>query len=361
MSVDRGVRSSSATSYLAPRFLNRTNLDVVLNTHATRIVQTNVSDNLPVFGEVVVGEKNSDRRLSFHASKEVILSAGVIGTPQLLLISGIGNSTELREVGVEPVHDLHDVGKNMSDHAYLGLTWLVNATETVDDVIRDPELYDRWLSEWETNKTGLFTSISNSFVMWGRVTNDSLVSDPSSGENSPHYGLYPLNGGFSREGHYLTFVNLAVAPSSRGTISLNTTNPFDQPLINPAYLSTEFDRLAMRASAKKCISLVAAPAWEDYIITPVNGLEDVANDEELDEFILKSAGTGLHGVGTASMSARDAGHGVVDPDLRLKKALGLRIVDASVLPYVPGGHTQAPVYIIAERAADLIKESWQGI
>ncbi|KAG6853996.1 hypothetical protein C0991_011653 [Blastosporella zonata] len=144
-----------------------------------------------------------------------------------------------------------------------------------------------------------------------------------------------------------------------GSISLASTDPFDQPLIDPAYLATEFDAFAMRESVKSVRRFLAAPAWKDYVIGPAGGLANATTDELLDDFIRRGTFTSAHPVGTAAMSARNAAFGVVDPDLLVKQVSGLRIVDASVMPFVTCGHTQAPVYIIAERAADLIKETWK--
>ncbi|KAG6827482.1 hypothetical protein H0H93_015587, partial [Arthromyces matolae] len=143
-----------------------------------------------------------------------------------------------------------------------------------------------------------------------------------------------------------------------GYVTLKTANPFDDPLIDPGLLTSGYDKLALREAVKAAMRFVAAPAWTDYIIRPDLGLQYVTTDAELDQFILQWVTINFHGVGTASMSAKGANHGVVDPDLRVKGCLGLRVVDASVMPYVPAAHTQAPVYIIAERAADLIKQFW---
>ncbi|KAG6896163.1 hypothetical protein C0992_009912 [Termitomyces sp. T32_za158] len=115
----------------------------------------------------------------------------------------------------------------------------------------------------------------------------------------------------------------------------------------------------MREAVRSARRFLAAPAWKDYVIGPVGGLVNATTNELLDEYIRRNAGTSAHPVGTAAMSAENASFGVVDPDLQVKGVKGLRIVDASIMPFVTAGHPHAPVYIIAERAADLIKKSWR--
>ncbi|KAG6910316.1 hypothetical protein DXG01_011384 [Tephrocybe rancida] len=371
MTINRGRRSSSATSYLAPQFLKRPNLDVVVSTYATRIIQTGISKDLPAFHAVEVAHNSTGPRTRLVASKEIILSAGVIGTPQLLLNSGIGDSTELQAVGVKPVLQIHDVGKNFSDQPAVFATWLVNSNDTLDEQVNTFHFSEN-SSERNTARyypalwpTQTAKRIGGSYIIWGRLPDNSsifqTVPDPASGKNTPHYEIFPVNSGLglpSEEGHFLTLVCVVVSSASRGKITLNTSDPFDYPLIDPGLMISEYDRSALRETVKRAIRFVSAPAWKDYIIRPTSGLANVTNDQELDKYILDSTEPFFHGVGTASMSARGAKHGVVDPDLRVKGASGLRVVDASVMPYVPAAHTQAPVYIIAERAADLIKAFW---
>ncbi len=158
---------------------------------------------------------------------------------------------------------------------------------------------------------------------------------------------------------------------------IGSNNPFNDPLIDPRFFTTEFDITATREGIKKAINFTKAPIWKDIITGPSDPLLNATTDPELEEIIRSTGLSGLHPVGTASMSPRNASWGVVDPDLLVKEVSGLRIVDASVMvsaslfedtlgidsldcqPYIPCAHTQTAVYIIAERAADLIKNAWR--
>ncbi|KAG6807805.1 hypothetical protein H0H92_006363, partial [Tricholoma furcatifolium] len=340
LTIDKGRRSSSATSYLAPQFLNRSNLDVVVNSRVTRVMQNGTLGGRPAFQTVEVTYNSTATSRLFFATKEVILSAGVIGTPQLLLVSGIGDSSELRAVGVNSTLHLPDVGKNFQDQPAISLQWIVNSNNTLDDfTFYDPDLQEQYLQQWETNQTGPLGTSGSSNIIFGRLPENASIfkssPDPSSGKNSPHWEIFPINGGLTfapnDTNHYLTFVNVVVSPESRGNVTLNTSNPFDDPLIDPGLMASPYDLYAMRESIKAGIRLLSAPVWKDYIIRPDGALQNATTDAELDYLILNSTGAGLHGVGTASMSPKDAKYGVVDPDLRVKGASGLRVVDASVM------------------------------
>ncbi|KAG6847347.1 hypothetical protein H0H93_008725, partial [Arthromyces matolae] len=357
-------RSSSATSYLAPHVLSRRNLHVVVNTQVTRILETEgakrSSDKSchPVLRTIEIAQNST-------SSKEVILSSGFIGTPQILLNSGIGNATELRNLKIKSILDLPGVGKNLTDMPALPNVWQVNSTDTFDDIQRDPQLRAQYLNQWSVNGTGPLVLTTASHLIYRRVPSNSTVfeevPDPSSGENAPHYEIFTVNGAFGAtppEGHYMSLVSIVVNPASRGSITLNSSNPFEPPLIDTASLTSPFDRFALSEAVKASSLFLTAPVWKDYVIGPVGALANVTNDDELNQYILDSAVSALHGVGTAAMSAKNASHGVVDPDLLLKGASGLRIVDASIFPHMPAAHVQAPIYIIAERGADLIKKTW---
>jgi len=362
--INGGRRSSSATSYLSPDVLKRPNLDVLLNTRVTRILRTNETRPYPAFRDVEISRNSTGPRYVMTASKELILSAGTIGTPQILLSSGIGDASELRTIGVQSVLHIPDVGKNLQDQPGISNSWFVNSNDTYDSILQNPDLAAQYFQQWQVNQTGPFVATGASHLAFGRLPDNSpifeICPDPSSGTNTPHYELIIVNGGLSgsSSGHFIGIANALVTPSSRGKVTLKTSNPFDDPLIDLGLLTSEFDKLALREAVKSAKRFLAAPAWSDYVIGPAGALQNITTDEELDTYLRQSAYTALHAVGTASMSAKNSKNGVVDPDLRVKGVSGLRVVDASVMPFVPAGHTQAPVYIIAERASDLIRSAW---
>lgn len=140
-----------------------------------------------------------------------------------------------------------------------------------------------------------------------------------------------LPAGTPPTGHYLAASVILLSPTSRGSIKLASSNPFDAPLIDPGFLSTSFDKAVLREAIRSIQKFLTAPSWNGYLIGPIGGIVNATTDALLDQFIAASAGTTWHPVGTAQMTAKNASKGVVDPDLRVKKVKGLRIVDASVL------------------------------
>ncbi|KAG6890055.1 hypothetical protein C0995_012513 [Termitomyces sp. Mi166 len=349
LTIDDGKRSSSATSYLASKFISRPNLHVLLHTRVTRLLETPSSTKLgnPLFRTVeFANEITREPRITLTASKEVVLSAGIVGTPHILLNSGIGDVEDMMALEINPIVNLPDVGKNLSDQPALSNSWFVNSNDTLDNINTNATLRAELLEEWKKLKSGPLVSISSTHIGWSRLPPNSSIfnvtGDPSSGKNSPHFELAFLDGSLLGSGteHFIGIATIVVSPASR-------------------YLTSEFDIFAMREAVKGASRFLAAPAWKDYVIGPAGGLANATTDELLDGYIRQNTGSPAHPVGTAAMSAKNASFGVVDPDLQVKGVSGLRIVDASVMPFITAGHTQAPVYIIAERAADLIKENWK--
>ncbi|KAF7362801.1 Choline dehydrogenase, mitochondrial [Mycena venus] len=319
--VKDGARSSSATSYLAPEFIARPNLYVLLHARVTRVLETT-----DIHGQ----------KFTLTAEKEVILSAGSVGTPNILMHSGIGNSSTLAKLGITPVHNLPSVGQNLSDHSIVFLSFLVNSNNTFEAAERNATLAAQQFTEWNTSRTGPLVDIPGSHVGWLRVPDNSSIfeefPDPAAGPNTPHFELIISNGKVGPPpptGNFMSVIPVVVSPASRGSVTLDSNDPIADPLINPNLVGTEVDLVIMREAVKSAIRFTTAPAWKDYVISPF-GLNDTT-DAGIDVFIRENAQTIYHPVGTASMSPRGASWGVVDPDLTVKGLSGLRIADLSIV------------------------------
>ncbi|RXW12904.1 hypothetical protein EST38_g12951 [Candolleomyces aberdarensis] len=361
-SIGGGTRSSSATTYLSS-VINRRNVDVLVNAQVTKLVHTGTICGKPSFRGVQFASGPRAPTTNVFARKEVILSAGSFGTPQILQLSGIGDRTELTSKSITTIVNNPSVGKNMSDHALLPNNYLVRG-ESLDNLLRDPVAFGIALDQWQASKTGpLANGISNHLGFFRLPNNSSIFAttpDPASGPTASHWEMlvsnFWINPSLPRPdtGSYLSLTVALISPTSRGTIKLASKDPFQAPLIDPNFLATDFDRYTMRESVRAIKRFAAANAWSDYIVEPVGNLA-AQTDEGIDAYVRSVSSTILHPVGTASMSPRNAAWGVVDPELRLKGVEGVRIVDASVWPFAPNAHTQAPVYLVAERAASIIR------
>nr|ALJ82906.1 mitochondrial choline dehydrogenase [Irpex lacteus] len=362
-----GQRQSAALGYLDP-ILSRSNLDILVNTHATKLVQTGTSGSLPVFRGVQLSQPGSSQIYSLNATKEVLVAAGAVKTPQLLLLSGIGDSSELSKLGINTIVNSPDVGKNLQDHPLVTSSWTVNSTNTLDKLNFDATFAAQQLQQWESNHTGELTLPAANQVAWLRLPSNSSifssVADPSAGPTSAHHefiltdAFIGFNGVFPSGGNYFTAFTVLVSPSSRGSITLSSTNPFDAPLIDAGFFTTDFDIYTIRESIKAARRFVAAPAWKDWIIAEYGDFANAQTDAQIEAYARANAGTINHASGTAALGktgSTGAGSGVLNSDLTVKGTVGLRVVDASAFPFIPAAHTQAPVYILAERAADLIK------
>ncbi|KAI0642212.1 aryl-alcohol-oxidase from pleurotus Eryingii [Trametes meyenii] len=369
-SIGGGSRHDAATSYIEP-VLSRSNLDVLVQTHVTKLVQTGNDDGTPEFRGVEFSQSPTALKFAVNASREVILSAGSINTPQLLLLSGLGPRIHLTSLGITPIVDIPDVGQHLIDHTAVPVSFAAaNAEDDVlTDLARNSTYLNATLSEWKTERRGIGTNSVLSILQFLRIPgNDSIFEahpDPSSGPTAPHIellpkpGTYPFASNIPSEGAFTLFSATLVSPTSRGSVTLSSSDPFAPPLINPNFLSTAFDVAAIRYAVRSVLRFVSAPAWKGFITGPALGFEDVHTDDDIDAWAREKAFTVWHPVGTARMARCDAAEGVVNPDLAVKGVRGLRIVDASVFPFIPAGHTQAAVYAFAERAAELI-ESGQG-
>ncbi|KAJ3564666.1 hypothetical protein NP233_g8146 [Leucocoprinus birnbaumii] len=364
-SIGNGTRSSSAVTYLADKYINRPNLDVLLHAQASRVlpqVTPNTSNSKNLYFNTVEFAANGNTK-SLHkvtAKTEIILSAGSIGTPQILMNSGIGDHAELSQFNIKTLVNLPSVGRNLTDHPIGIVQYSVNSTGTWD-VLDNSTFFDEQIEVWERTHKGIMTGSVTNTVGFLRLPENSTIfdttPDPTSGPGAAHIEIIFHNGFVGPSppaGSYMSMSTVVIAPTSRGNLTLASSDPFAHPIINPNYFSTEFDRFAMREAFKTSRRFLSGPAWSDYIVSPLQ-LDGEPTDDEIDAYFRQATGSIYHPVGTAAMTAYDAGFGVVNPDFKVKGVNGLRVVDASVFPFIPSGITQAPTYVVAERAADVIK------
>ncbi|KAJ7913398.1 aryl-alcohol-oxidase from pleurotus Eryingii [Mycena leptocephala] len=333
--VGDGTRSSSATSYLGAKYIKRNNLYVLLHARVLRLKRTNtkITQMLAVSASIICEVKflcwSGDTTMLFKRPRRSF-SLLFNWYPTILMLSGLGI----------PLNKCCRVGKNLTDHPLLVTVYNANTTDTPDDILRNATFAKPFERRWNETKTGPLSSGQGRILGWFRFNLSSPVfggvPDPAAGPNSAHYEMIIGNGAGSPPptGHYLGLTLAVVAPTSTGSLTLNSSNPLDSPLIN------------------RIKRFLSAAAWDGYVLSPTVNV----TDDNLDDFIRNNTGVIWHPVKTAAMSARGADYGVVDPDLKVKGLDGLRIVDASVLPFIPSAHTQVPTYIIAERASDLIKQ-----
>ncbi|KAJ7323935.1 pyranose dehydrogenase [Mycena albidolilacea] len=366
--IGNGERSSSATGYLKPQVIQRPNLDVLLHAQVSKLVDfahtgSPASPGTPAFGGVEF--RHGSSLFVARASKELILSAGTIGTPRILLNSGVGDRKALQALGIQTMVDLPSVGKNASDHPYTGLKWAVNSNQTADSLFQNATVFNEALAQWNQSRTGpLVDSTPGTHAAWLRLSPDSpafaVHGDPSPSADAPHFEVLFQPSGLGAPGNSISLAMAMISPVSRGSVSLSSNDPFAPPLIDPGLFANEFDALALAEGTALLFKFLSAPAWnhDGYLGAPAVDLTAMTPAERVD-FVRSHAGPGYHIVGTAGMSPKGAQYGVVDPDLRVKGIAGLRVIDASVLPIVPAGHTQAATYVVAERGADMIKQTWK--
>lgn len=341
-----GRRCSSAVGYLHP-VRKRPNLDVITHAETT---------SLELDGRRVVGvnARISGRGELVRARREVILAAGAIGSPLILERSGIGSPDVLRTAGIAVRHALPGVGENLQDHYQARLMYEVTARGSLNEI---------WHSRWLQFTSGLDYILRRRGILTigAGVVGAFAKSDPSLETPDIQFHFIPLSAEGPGKGlHPFPGVIVSVCqlrPESRGSIHATSPDPAAKPAIVSNYLAAETDRRVMLASLKLARRIVALPPFADIVVNEMAPGAGVASEEALLAFAREKGTTIFHPVGTCKMGS-DAG-AVVDARLRVHGIDGLRVADGAIMPTLVSGNTNAPIVMIGEKAADMIREDRQ--
>ncbi|WP_438753996.1 GMC family oxidoreductase [Pararhizobium sp. O133] len=339
-----GKRSSTATGYLKPA-LSRKNLTLRTDVMVNRIV----IENGKAIGVEII---ENGRPVTLRADREVIVTSGAIGSPKLLMLSGIGPAEHLRSVGIDALHDLSGVGQNLQDHMDVDVLAELSGSHGID---RYKKLHWQAMAGLEYMLFGKGPVASNiveaGAFWWGDKT-----------ERTPDIQFHFLPGAGVEEGigsvpggNGCTLNSYPVRPRSRGSVTLRTANATDAPIIDPNPYAEPYD--LERAADGILISrdILAQEAFKPYIKREHLPGTQVTNRQQAMAFAREHGRSAYHPVGTCRMGPADNADAVVDPQLRVRGIGGLRVCDSSVMPRLISSNTNAATVMIAEKAADLIR------
>jgi choline dehydrogenase-like flavoprotein len=334
-----GRRFSAADAYLRPA-LTRPNL----------VVRTGVT----VLGVEIEGGRAVGVRLRKgrggveieRAEREVLLSAGAIGSPQLLMLSGVGAPEELRAAGVQARHELPGVGRNLQDHPFVTVLWEVSGTDTLYGAEKP-----KALAEWLLRRSGKLSSTVAEVVAFTRTRGGLPAADIQF-----HMGAayYEDHGAETYDGHCMVIAPVLVSPRARGQVWLRSADPTAKPRILTNTLSEPDDIASLLAGMRLAREIAEQAPLRELVVEELKPGSSCVEDSDLEADLRRRLMLIYHPVGTARMSDTHP-QAVVDSQLRVHGLQGLRVIDASIMPTITGGNTNAPTIMIAERAADLIR------
>jgi choline dehydrogenase len=348
----RGVRWNATKAFLRP-VQKRPNLQVWTGAHASRVLlERGAAGELRAVGLEAIPAGGGERvEARVRAGGEVVLAAGAIGTPQLLQLSGIGPGDLLRRHGIAVQHALPGVGANLQDHLQIRAVYGVQGVRTLNTMAG---------SRWGQLKIGLEYALRRSGPMSMAPSQLGAFarSDPSRPHPNLEYHVQPLSlDAFGEPLHRFNAFTASVCnlnPTSRGHVALRSPDPAEAPAIAPRYLSTDDDRRVAAEGLRLTRRIVAQPALAPYRPDEVKPGMQFQSDAELAQLAGDIGTTIFHPVGTAKMGPAADPQAVVDARLRVHGVAGLRVVDASVMPTITSGNTNAPTLMIAERGAEWV-------
>jgi choline dehydrogenase len=334
-----GRRFSAADAFLRPA-LKRPNLEV----------RTNVAVlGVELEGERAIGVRVRKGRSGdelLRAGREVLLSAGSINSPQLLLLSGIGPADELRAAGVQVRHDLPGVGRNLQDHPFVTMLWEVSDQTTLYGADKP-----KALAEWLLRRSGKLSSTVAEVFAFARTRGGLPAADIQF-----HMGAayYEDHGAETYDGHCMVIGPVLVSPRARGQVWLRSVDPTARPRILTNTLSEPDDIQSLVAGMALAREIAAQSPLRETLVAELKPGTAISTREDLEADLRRRLMLIYHPVGTARMSDTHE-QAVVDSQLRVHGMRGLRVIDASIMPVIPGGNTNAPTIMVAERGADLIR------
>lgn len=388
-------------------FMHHTSM--IFNSNYTRSYSPDylqeAGSNLRVMTGTMVAKVNLDKSkcatgvtlvdgTTIHAAKEVILSAGSIQSPQLLELSGIGNSSIISAAGLEPLVDLPGVGENLQDHMRISTAYQLKDNYTSPDILKFNQTFaDEQMALYEQGKLSWYdeTASGYAYMQWPDAGEDqsefvNLAEqsvDPANAVDRvkldhlrdldrrvPQLEVLFSDGYLGNKGYpkqntslygkqFFALIASVNHPFSRGSTHINSSDPRDHPLFDPRYLSTPFDHRAIAAAAQQLRKIASTPplsyAWADEYEP---GFDVVSTEEDWEDYARLNFSTIWHPLGTCAMLPEEDG-GVVSPELKVYGVDRLRVVDVSVVPILVSGHIQTSAYGIAERAAEMIAKDWR--
>jgi choline dehydrogenase len=335
-----GKRFSAADAYLRPA-RTRPNLDVRTG---VGVLGVELDGGRAVGVRVRKGRRGEE---VVRATREVLLCAGAIGSPQLLLLSGIGAGEELRTAGVQARHELPGVGRNLQDHPGVAMLWEISGSDTLYGADKPKPL-----AEWLLRKTGKLSSTVAEVVAFTRTRGGLPAADIQL-----HMGAayFEDHGAEEYDGHCMVIAPTLISPKARGQVWLRSADPTDKPRILTNTLSEPDDVESLVAGMKLAREIAAQAPLEELTVKEIKPGADAVDREDLEADLRSRLILVYHPVGTARMSDTHE-HAVVDSQLRVHGVESLRVVDASIMPSIVGGNTNAPTIMIAEKAAEHIRD-----